>query len=297
MNDRSAAAPREPGDTPERFLIPAAQVPRGLVERLEGGYEPATPRPAATVVLARDGEAGPEVLLVRRPRRSSFAADAWVFPGGVVDAEDAAPQIVAGDAHGWAARLGLSDAEGAIAYVVAALREAFEETGILLSDPPLSRRAARAARRRLLADESKLPELLRAHGARLDPGSVSYIAHWITPEPEPRRYDTRFFLAPVPPDHECELVGGELVEFGWVRPDDAVAAYTAGAMRLLPPTVDTLRRLAGRDSVRSLQHAVAELPVETRLPRMRRHPRGVLIEIGAAPADAERRPSTEAESA
>src|SRR5690606_9942576 len=112
--ERAAAAPRRPTDDEGRFLIPNDQLPPGFAERVEeAGLTPASPRPAATVVLMRDAPSGPEALLLRRPRRSSFAGGAWVFPGGVVDAEDADP-LLAGRSHGpdpetWARRLGLAD--------------------------------------------------------------------------------------------------------------------------------------------------------------------------------------------
>lgn len=239
-------------------------------------------RPAATVVVVREGGGGVEALLLRRPRRSSFAAGAWVFPGGVVDPGDADPGLAAGSAgpgpERWAARMALADPEVAMALVVAALREAWEETGILLADGPPDPDRLPAARLELLAG-TDFATLVRREGVRLATEDVLYVAHWITPEAESRRYDTRFFLARVPAGTECDLQGEELVEARWVRPADAVGEYESGALRLLPPTIHTLRRLAGHATLDELWRALRDVPVPTILPRMVEEAGGVVIEI------------------
>jgi 8-oxo-dGTP pyrophosphatase MutT (NUDIX family) len=231
-------------------------------------------------VLVRDAGDGPEALLLRRPHGSSFAASAWVFPGGIVDPEDAAVgRTMLGDSPDeWARRLEIPAAD-AVAFVAAALREAWEETGILLSDPAPDPDAVRAARERLLAGDLTLDAALREGDLRLDARGVVYIAHWITPEPETRRYDTRFFLAVVPPGTTCDLLGDELTEARWVRPAAAVDHHAAGELRLLPPTVHTLHRLAAFRTVREMVGALREMPVRAILPTMRRDGRGVVIQI------------------
>ena len=214
----AAYAARHATDDPDVFLIPAAQLPPGFAERVEELGTPVVPRLAATAVLMRDAENGPEVLLVQRHGRSGFAAGAWVFPGGAVDPEDGTP-------------------------AAAAIRETHEETGIQLSD-----------------------ELLP-------------IARWITPEPEPRRFDAWFFLARVPEGASLELSAAEITEARWLRPADAVEAFRARTLKMLPPTVHTLRRLAPFASVDEAWEALRDAPVPVVLPRMRRHPEGVTIEI------------------
>jgi 8-oxo-dGTP pyrophosphatase MutT (NUDIX family) len=252
-----------------------------------GAFRPVEPRPAATVVLLREGEAGPEALLLRRHRRSGFAADAWVFPGGVVDPADRDPALGAWmdgpDAAAWAARLGLGDPAEAQGYVAAALREAWEETGILLARPGADGAADAegldAARRALLDGSAGLREAAEGTGVRLSGDALVYLAHWITPEPEPRRYDTRFFAARVPDGAECVLHTHELTDAVWMAPVEAVARFHTGEMKMLPPTVRTLARLAEHRTLPELWEALRDAPVPAILPRMRRHPEGVAIEV------------------
>lgn len=287
----AASATRRATGDPRTFLIPEAHLPPGFAEKVESrDYVPAPPRPAATVVLLREGEAAPEALLLRRHRRSGFAADAWVFPGGVVDPADRDPAL-ADRLDGptpaeWAARLGLADPAEAQGYVAAALREAFEETGILLArwsgaddGPAAPEEGLEAARRALLDGGAGIREVVAARGGRLRGDALAYIAHWITPEPEPRRYDTRFFVARVPADAECVVHERELTDARWMPPTEAVARFHAGELKMLPPTVRTLARLAEFRSLVELWEALRDAPVPALLPRMRRHPEGVAIEV------------------
>ena len=278
--DDAAGSARRPTERTDRYLIPVDHVPAELAARVSDPEAVAPTRPAATVVIAREGDGGPEVLLVRRPARSAFAANAWVFPGGRVDPEDAvaAASMLGPSAAAWGARLGLPAREAA-GFVAAALREAWEETGILVCDLAPHPDRAREARERVLREAGALPGLLSELGVRLDARNVAYIAHWITPEPEPRRYDTRFFLAAALPGATCELVGDELEEARWISPGHAVAAYREGELRLLPPTVHTLDRLAAFGSVPEMMEALRDAAVPTILPRMRLDPAGVVIEI------------------
>jgi 8-oxo-dGTP pyrophosphatase MutT (NUDIX family) len=223
------------------------------------------------VVLARAGRDGVEVLLVRRPIASRFAADAWVFPGGAVDPEDRdlarSEHLSEAALHAWARRLALDDPADALGYLTAAVRETWEETGILLADDA-SPEEVRAARGELLAGAA-FGELLDRHRLRLAFDRLAYIAHWITPTSEPRRYDARFFLAAVGDDAVCELVGEELVESRWFRPADAIEELSGDRLRLLPPTLHTLQRLSDAPSLDDLWHAMREAPVRTVRPRMR----------------------------
>jgi 8-oxo-dGTP pyrophosphatase MutT (NUDIX family) len=285
----AASAARQATDDPSVFLIPEAHLPAGFAERVErGDFIPAPTRPAATVALIRDAQEGPQVLLLRRHGRSGFAADAWVFPGGVVDAGDRDPRLAdhidGPSAADWAERLALDDPAVAQGFVAAALREAWEETGILLAHPAVSTRldepgALAVSRRALLDGVIDLRQAAVGDGFRLAGDRLAYLAHWITPEPEPRRFDTRFFLAVVPPDAEAERHEGEMTDSLWCTPAESVARFTRGEMKMLPPTVHTLRRLIGFASAGEALDSFRDAEVPPILPVMRRHPAGVAIEL------------------
>jgi len=287
----AASAARRATDDPNRFVIPGEALPPGFAEKVtDPTLIPAPARPAATVVLLRDAAGGVEVLLLRRHRRSGFAADAWVFPGGVVDARDrsgeAADRMDGPSPEEWARRLGMDDPAEALGYVAAAIREAFEETGILLARPDSvsvphqdALESLAVARRALLNDVIGLRQLAVGNGLRLMGDALVYIAHWITPLPEPRRYDTRFFAARVPDGAVCEVHDLEMTDSVWLRPADAVERFRAGSMRLLPPTVHTLLRLAEFASWDELRAALADAPVPSITPRMEPTGDGVAIVV------------------
>jgi 8-oxo-dGTP pyrophosphatase MutT (NUDIX family) len=276
----ASSLPRRPTVDPRRYLIPAAVLPAGYsaAAGAEAGPFP-VPRRASTVVLLR--EAGePEVLLLKRPGRSGFAADAWVFPGGVVDESDSTvPPADAGAPARWACRLRLGDPREAWAHVVAALREAWEETGILVGAPELAAGSGEVVRAEVLAGRLPFASALAELGRPLETESLVYVARWITPEREPRRYDTRFFLAPVAAGAAALLHGEELSDALWLPPGEAVEAYRADEMKMLPPTVHTLERLAGYTSAAAALGALREAPVPSFLPSMRPHADGVMVTI------------------
>lgn len=217
---------------------------------------------------------------MRRSPRALFVPGAYVFPGGVVDRDDAsiaALERVEGLASGRAAeRLGLArGAEpSALAYYVAAARETFEETGILVGATATggahgsSAGDARlaAARRDVLERRATFAEALRGLGCRLDLGALEYIAHWITPASEPRRYDTRFFMAAAPAGVEPAPDPRETPEAIWIRPAEALLRRSEGALPMILPTVRTLERLAAYPTVGDAFRALADLPVPTILP-------------------------------
>lgn len=209
------------------------------------------PHPAATVVLTRRGGSLREVLLLRRPVGSAFAPDCWVFPGGRLDKSDyelSPERFVAGPpASAWAARMALDSPREAGAYLVAAVREVWEETGILLATAPVRVTVAERTRHALLRGEIDFGTVLASADLRIDTERLRYIAHWITPHGLPRRFDTRFFLTELGPGAECFLHGNELVEHRWLTPEAALRDAETGEMTMLPPTIDTLRRLASRD--------------------------------------------------
>ena len=276
-----------------RSVIPFERLPDGFAESLEEPVgTPATPRPAATIVLLRDGEAGVEVLLMRRSRRAGFVPGAWVFPGGRVDASDADPEAVELLAdlspEEAARRLRLPDGDPpAIAYYLAALREAFEETGILVgerpdgSPPPTAAEEGRvdAVREALMQDEITLADALERLECRIDGDAVEYIAHWITPRPEPRRYDTRFFAAKVPSGARPVVDPREMVDALWLPPGEALDRCDDGALPMVFPTIKTVEQLAAFRTAGEALEGIGGQEVRTILPTLVVTPTGVGLEI------------------
>jgi glyoxylase-like metal-dependent hydrolase (beta-lactamase superfamily II)/8-oxo-dGTP pyrophosphatase MutT (NUDIX family) len=225
------------------------------------------PRPAATLVLLRDSAAGPEVLLLQRTQRSAFLGGAFVFPGGALDASDCDPRVMARavgltDAEA-SARLGV--ASGGLAYWIAAIRECFEEAGILLAleadGTPISpQRSATLIpwRKRAFA------ELLDTENLLLPAGALAYYAHWITATGRPRRFDTRFFVAPAPEGQQGAHDANETVHDVWITPVEALARGDRGEIELVFATRHTLSDL-GRfsSSADTFQHVRSLVEIET----------------------------------
>lgn len=212
-------------------------------------------RNAATVIVLRDvaGSQGYELLMLRRSARSGFAADMWVFPGGVVDAADGdldAAHWTGIDPRALAARFELSP-DHVLAHYVAAARETFEEAGLLLAhtragDAPDLTDPALLQLRHDLADRSKRVSFaawLQERDFVLDLAGMTYLSHWVTPTVEPRRYDTRFFLARVPSQQVAGYDQRETTDQRWVSPAAALEARRAGDMQMIYPTIQTLRWL------------------------------------------------------
>ena len=226
-------------------------------------------RDAATVMLIRDaldgdGRPAVEVCMLRRNLASEFVAGAYVFPGGSVDPADR------GEAADELCR-GLTDAEasevlgvdsGGLAFWVAALRECFEEAGVLLAQPrdtadgtdlldtsePAVRARFEAHRLEINEGRTGLLDVCRAEDLVLAADTVHYVSHWITPELAPKRFDTRFFVTAAPAGQVAHHDEGETIATIWVRPDDALARFEAGEIELLPPTIDNLGKLAAHAS-------------------------------------------------
>lgn len=229
----------------------------------------ARPRLAATVVMVRDGAGGVEAYLQRRPRTMGFAGGLWVFPGGRIDAADADPAVDSiwdgPPPTAWAGRMGVS-VERARGFVVAACRETFEEAGVLLADRPPDALALEAGRRQLLGGQRGFAAMLGRLGVCLDTSCLRYWAWWITPEGEPRRYDTRFFVAALPPGAVASAEGlAEVEQERWLAPGTAAADQS---LPMLPPTRFTLRDLAGFGTVEQLLEAGHDRAVERVLPRL-----------------------------
>lgn len=219
---------------------------------LSGRRRPAVPREAATVMLVRPASAGLEVYMLRRQASMAFAPGAYVFPGGSVDARDADEEVswTGPDAAEWG-RIFAAPPSLARALVCAAVRETFEESGVLLAgESPESVVADttsedwEADRRALLDRSVSLGELLTRRGLVLRADLLRPWSRWVTPVVEPRRFDTRFFAAALPPGQRTRDVGGEASEVAWVRPAEALAAGRRGEIRLFPPTVVSLSELA-----------------------------------------------------
>jgi 8-oxo-dGTP pyrophosphatase MutT (NUDIX family) len=221
-------------------------------EILDGNQPPAVPRDAATVMLLRHSGAGLEVYMLRRKPTMAFAPGAYVFPGGSVDPRDSDEQVAwAGpDAAEWGR---VFDAPPALAraLVCAAVRETFEESGVLLAGESADSVVAdttsdewEADRQALLDHSVSLAELLARRGLVLRADLLRPWSRWITPVIEPRRFDTRFFAAALPAGQRTRDVGGEAAEVAWLQPGDALATGKRGEIRLFPPTAVTLSELA-----------------------------------------------------
>jgi 8-oxo-dGTP pyrophosphatase MutT (NUDIX family) len=244
----------------------------------------ACPAPAATIVLLRDAAAGLEVYLVKRPAGASFMAGAHVFPGGRVEATDRDPTRLARCEGAAILRARFTpdpppEPDLQIEpYGLAALRELFEEAGILLARRPsgsvpdeealLAWREARGGR----TDEAHdiWQRLLVALDARPALDALVVMARWITPEAERRRFDTWFFAARCPEGQSPQPDGHEAVEGIWLQPGDAVARHQDGRLRLAPPTLRTLEDLASRPAATSRQitHELARSRPPTILPHV-----------------------------
>jgi 8-oxo-dGTP pyrophosphatase MutT (NUDIX family) len=211
------------------------------------------PRPAATVMLVRDRDAGFEVLMLQRNLNSDFVGGAYVFPGGGVDSGDANVDVGDGSLDDAAASARLGLASGGLAYYVACLRELFEEAGVLLAVDSAGqsvqfdddgRLRFAEHRRRVNAKDARFVDVLASEDLRADLRALEYIAHWVTPVGPPRRYDTRFFVARAPEGQIAAHDAGETVADVWVRPHDALARHDAGELEMIFPTIKNLELVA-----------------------------------------------------
>jgi len=258
---------------------PLRTLPPDLAERARAfaasGAAPPAARDSATVVVLRDAAGhGVEAYLLRRVQSMAFAAGRYVFPGGSVDPRDADADVpwAGPPAAGWAAAL-TADEPLARALVCAAVRETFEEAGILLAGPDDETVAALdgtwgTARESLLDRSASLSELLTSKGLRVRADLLRPWAHWVTPEIEPRRYDTRFFVAALPAGQEPLHFAGESDRAEWVRPTDALARQATGEIGMLPPTAFTLAELAEFGSVAEVMAAAQARDVRRVLPKI-----------------------------
>jgi 8-oxo-dGTP pyrophosphatase MutT (NUDIX family) len=234
----------------------------------------ATPLLAATVLLLRDEPDDMEVFMIVRHHESDFAAGALVFPGGRVDPEDYA---IAADAALFPPQPGM-DATAA-ALRVAALRETFEECGVLLARGQAESALVGTARLRsietahraaMTRGDRTFRELLAAEALALAPDALVHYAHWITPEGTPKRFDTHFFLAPAPGDQVALHDGTEAVDSVWIAPGTALERARSGTYKLVFPTQMNLQKLARHGRAEAAMAAARASRVVTVLPKVER---------------------------
>ena len=223
-------------------------------------------RPAATLALCRNTSHGMEVLLLQRTWSATFLPGYFVFPGGAVDQYEA---------HGREHLAGLQDAdvsqimsldEGGADYMLAAVRECFEEAGILLADtatgdPIHADHPARRQRQALFDNEVSLAELCRQHDLTVSLDQLAYLGHWITPPGPPRRFDTRFFVGVAPEHQTASHDGQETIDHVWITPEQALADHRSGQRKIGIPTLRTLRVLSEFETTSELmRYALANPP-------------------------------------
>ncbi|PWR19125.1 NUDIX domain-containing protein [Zavarzinia compransoris] len=240
--------------------------------------------PAATVLLLRDGAGGLEVFMVQRHYQIDFAGGALVFPGGKVDARDYAPDLRPRLAPAPALR------DDLIPFAIAAIRESFEECGILLARPAGSDALVDAER--LTAIEARWREplakgsigildVVAAEDLTLALDRLTHYSHWVTPGFMPKRFDTHFFLAVAPADQLALHDGGETVDSIWIRPDDAIAEAIAGKRSVIFPTRMNLSVLTrDGDAAGAVARAAGKPPVRVE-PWIEDREDGQFLVIGA----------------
>lgn len=208
-------------------------------------------RPSSTVVLVRAASGDPEVFMVRRHARSSFGM-AHAFPGGVVDPEDGAVHENCNGVSSHKANTNLGVEKDGLDYYSAAVRELFEESGVLLANIDGVVEGLDAARDALNDGSDNWADFVIRNKLELHCDQLHYFSHWITPPSEEKRYSTRFFLAAIPEGQEAGHCGGELTSSCWMTAHDVLAAGRAGDITLHFPTVKTLESIARHKSLDEL---------------------------------------------
>lgn len=266
----------------EMLEVPMSeQLTRAYEGFCAAGTAPAVPRLAATVMLVRSPR---EVFMLRRAATMAFVPEAVVFPGGGVDPADDGARCswIGPDEEVWARRMGTS-ADVARRVVTAAARELFEECGVLLAGDErgvcsldASEPAWAEERRRLVSHETSLADVLKRHGLALRADLLGLRSHWLTPEFEPRRYDTYFFAALAPTGQEPDSRTSEADRAGWVDPQAMFDRAAQGLVRLVPPTAYNLAHLLHAPGVESFAAGVEETGRVMLEPAVREGGRAVL---------------------
>ncbi|OJS98844.1 MBL fold metallo-hydrolase [Marinobacter nauticus] len=225
-------------------------------------------RPAATLVLTRDTENGIEVLLMQRTWEAIFLPGYYVFPGGAVNEQEseAQPHVVGVEDGDISQTMSLD--EGGADYMLAAVRECFEEAGILLAQDANGKlvgadHQVHGERQALFRDEVSLAQLCEKHGLVVPLDRLAYLSHWVTPPGPPRRFDTRFFVAVAPEGQVAEHDGQETIDHVWISPAQALEEHRAGQRLLGLPTIRTLRVLCDFSSTAELMRYAHANPPET----------------------------------
>jgi 8-oxo-dGTP pyrophosphatase MutT (NUDIX family) len=252
---------------------------------------PVVPRPAATVILVRDapdpapGRRPLQVFLQRRVTAMAFAGGMTVFPGGGVDPADLPdPAAWSGPDPGWWGERFGCEPERAGALVCAAVRETFEECGVLLAGP--GRAGAEllgAGRADLVAHRRTLGQLLADAGLVLRSELLRPWSRWITPPASPRRYDTAFLVAAVPDGQDADAHTTEAVEATWWHPDEALEEWARGGLQLMAPTYRTLQQIAEHPTSDALFAAAEQRVINPITPRPRQEGGEVVLDVDDGP--------------
>jgi 8-oxo-dGTP pyrophosphatase MutT (NUDIX family) len=258
-------------------------------------------KPAATVLLVRDADAGGvEVFMLRRTFNAAFASGMFVFPGGKVDDVDGVDEIAElcdglTDAHA-SSLLGI--ANGGLAYWVACIRECFEEAGVLLArhettgdvvrfDDEATAQRFEVERENIHDGSVALLDLCKREGLRLTTDDIHYVSHWITPMGEKRRFDTRFFIARAPQAQEPLHDDGETIESFWISPQEAIERAHEKDLMLMPPTKANIEFLLPYKTADEVLAAAAQVGMpQTILPKLKIDSDGRVVGI-AMPGDPE----------
>lgn len=258
-------------------------------------------KPAATVLLVRDADAGGvEVFMLRRTFNAAFASGMFVFPGGKVDDVDGVDEIAElcdglTDAHA-SSLLGI--ASGGLAYWVACIRECFEEAGVLLArhettgdvvrfDDEATAQRFEVERENIHDGSVALLDLCKREGLRLTTDDIHYVSHWITPMGEKRRFDTRFFIARAPQAQEPLHDDGETIESFWISPQEAIERAHEKDLMLMPPTKANIEFLLPFKTADEVLAAAARVGMpQTILPKLKIDSDGRVVGI-AMPGDPE----------
>jgi 8-oxo-dGTP pyrophosphatase MutT (NUDIX family) len=258
-------------------------------------------KPAATVLLVRDADAGGvEVFMLRRTFNAAFASGMFVFPGGKVDDVDGVDEIAElcdglTDSHA-SALLGI--ASGGLAYWVACIRECFEEAGVLLArhestgdvvrfDDDATAKRFEEERENIHDGSVALLDLCKREGLRLTTDDIHYVSHWITPMGEKRRFDTRFFIARAPQAQEPLHDDGETIESFWISPQEAIERAHEKDLMLMPPTKANIEFLLSYKTADEVLEAAAQVGMpQTILPKLKIDSDGRVVGI-AMPGDPE----------